>query len=75
MLDNILLECDGYRESSETQHTVHTVQGDCMELNVTSHSYFNERVAGNKQSQWWNRVQQLVDHYEEFRKRWNKLAR
>ena len=67
MLHNILLECDGYLDcdSSETQHVVHTVQGDCMELNVTSHSNFNETVSG-KQSQCWNRVQLLVDHYDEI---------
>ena len=75
MLHNILLESDGYLdcESSDTQHVVHTVQGDCMELNVTSHrNFLNETVAGGKQSQWWNRLQLLVDHYDEFRKRCNK---
>ena len=75
MLHNILLESNGYLdcESSDTQHIAHTVRGDCMELHVTSHrNFLNETVAGGKQSQWWNRVQLLVDHYDEFRKRCNK---
>jgi len=56
-------------ESSDTQHIAHTVRGDCMELHVTSHrNFLNERVATGKQSQSWNRVQLLVDHYDEFRK-------
>ena len=76
MLHNILVESDGYLdyETSDIQHVLHTVRGDCVELNVTSHrNFLNETVAGGKQSQWWNRVMLLlVDHHDEFRKRCNK---
>ena len=56
------------------QHVAHTtVQGEYKELHVTSRSNLNETAAG-KQSQWWNRVQLLVDHYDKFRKR-SKLVK